>query len=71
MRPFNLFIDDDLLLLVKTLIHIEGMGRQIYPDLDFWGIASPFLQGWFKDKYSVKGLLSILYQKTYTYIYDC
>ena len=69
MRPFNLFIDDDLLLLVKTLIHIEGMGRQIYPDLDFWGIASPFLQDWFKDKYSVKGLVKYLVSKKHILTY--
>ena len=69
MRSFNLFIDDDLLLLVKTLIHIEGMGRQIYPDLDFWGIASPFLQGWFKDKYSVKGLVKYLVSKKHILTY--
>ena len=36
MKPYDLFLDYDLLLLVKTLIHIEGMGRQIYPELDFW-----------------------------------
>ena len=69
MRPFNLFIDDDLLLLVKTLIHIEGMGRQIYPELDFWGIASPFLQDWFKDKYSVKGLVKYLVSKKHILTY--
>ena len=42
MRKFDLYLDNDLMLLVKTLIHIEGMGRQIYPDLDFWHVATPF-----------------------------
>ena len=44
MKPYDLFLDYDLLLLVKTLIHIEGMGRQIYPELDFWAVADPFLK---------------------------
>jgi len=69
MRPFNLYIDDDLLLLVKTLVHIEGMGRQIYPELDFWGIASPFLQNWFKEKYSVQGLVKYLVSKKHILTY--
>ena len=67
MRPFNLFIDDDSIAL-KTLIHIEGMGRQIYPDLDF-GELSPFLQDWFKEKYSVKGLVKYLVSKKHILTY--
>ena len=69
MKPFNLYLDNDLLLLVKTLIHIEGMGRQIYPDLDFWGIASPFLNNWFKERYSVKGLIKYLVSKKHILTY--
>ncbi len=41
-----------LVLLQKTLIHIEGMGRQIYPDLDFWGIAEPYLDNWLAEQVS-------------------
>ena len=38
-REYGLSIQPSLVLLQKTLIHIEGMGRQIYPALDFWGLA--------------------------------
>ena len=69
MRPFNLYLDNDLLLLIKTLVHIEGMGRQIYPELDFWSVANPFLKTWFKDKYSVKGLVKYLVSKKHILTY--
>jgi len=45
-RKYGLSIQPSLILLQKTLIHIEGMGRQIYPELDFWGIAEPYLDRW-------------------------
>ena len=69
MKPFNLYLDLDLLLLVKTLVHIEGMGRQIYPDLDFWMVAKPFLEDWFKYKYSAKGLVKYLVSKKHILTY--
>ncbi len=40
-RQFGLSVQPSLILLQKTLIHIEGMGREIYKDLDFWGLAEP------------------------------
>jgi ubiquinone biosynthesis protein len=43
-------------LLQKTLLNIEGMGRQLYPDLDLWATAKPLLETWMKDRVSVKGL---------------
>ena len=49
-RSFGLSLQPSLVLLQKTLIHIEGMGRQIYPKLDFWGIAEPYLDNWLKDQ---------------------
>ena len=51
-RPYGLSLQPSLVLLQKTLIHIEGMGRQIYPELDFWGIAEPYLDNWLKEKFS-------------------
>tara|TARA_Y100001954_G_scaffold17938_1_gene16569 strand:- start:416 stop:1807 length:1392 start_codon:yes stop_codon:yes gene_type:complete len=69
MKQFDLFLDNDLILLVKTLIHIEGMGRQIYPDLDFWSVAGPFIKKWLKDKYSVKGLIKYLVSKKHILTY--
>jgi ubiquinone biosynthesis protein len=51
-RSFGLSIQPSLVLLQKTLIHIEGMGRQIYPELDFWGIAEPYLDKWLAEQFS-------------------
>src|SRR6056300_1031559 len=51
-RPFGLSLQPSLVLLQKTLIHIEGMGRQIYPQLDFWGIAEPYLDRWLAEQFS-------------------
>ena len=51
-RRFGLSLQPSLVLLQKTLIHIEGMGRQIYPDLDFWGIAEPYLDQWLIEQFN-------------------
>ena len=51
-RQYGLSLQTSLVLLQKTLIHIEGMGRQIYPDLDFWGIAEPYLDNWLREQFS-------------------
>jgi len=69
MKPFDLYLDQDLLLLVKTLVHIEGMGRQIYPELDFWSISKPFIDDWIRKKYSVKGLIRYLVSKKHILTY--
>ena len=45
-------LQTSLVLLQKTLIHIEGMGRQIYPELDFWGIAEPYLDNWLAEQFN-------------------
>ena len=55
-RRFNLSLPTSLLLLNKTLINIEGLGRQIYPDLDLWTTAKPFIQSWVAKKYSPKAM---------------
>ena len=51
-RQYGLSLQTSLVLLQKTLIHIEGMGRQIYPKLDFWGIAEPYLDDWLTEQFS-------------------
>ena len=51
-RRYGLSLQTSLVLLQKTLIHIEGMGRQIYPELDFWGIAEPYLDNWLTEQFS-------------------
>ncbi len=45
-RQFNMEVQPQLVLLQKTLLNIEGLGRQIYPDLDLWDTAKPFLERW-------------------------
>lgn len=45
-REFDLQVQPQLVLLQKTLLNIEGLGRQLYPELDLWGIARPFMQRW-------------------------
>ena len=45
-RRFNMEIQPQLILLQKTLLNVEGLGRQLYPDLDLWKTAKPFLERW-------------------------
>ena len=45
------------------------MGRQIYPELDFWSIAQPFINRWINEKYSVKGLIKYLVSKKHILTY--
>ncbi len=51
-RKFNMQVQPQLVLLQKTLLYIEGLGRQLYPELDLWETAQPYLRQWIKDKYS-------------------
>lgn len=53
-RRFNINIQPQLILLQKTLVNIEGLGRQIYPDLDLWATAAPYLEKWLKKQVGVK-----------------
>ena len=45
-RRFDMEIQPQLILLQKTLLNIEGLGRELYPDLDLWTTAKPFLEDW-------------------------
>lgn len=53
---FNMQVQPQLLLLQKTLFNIEGLGRQLYPELDLWITAKPFLERWIKQQLGVKAL---------------
>jgi len=53
-RRFDMEVQPQLVLLQKTLLNIEGLGRQLYPDLDLWQTAKPFLEAWFKERLSPK-----------------
>ena len=47
-RRFNMEVQPQLILLQKTLLNIEGLGRQLYPELDLWDTAKPFLENWMR-----------------------
>ena len=49
-------VQPQLVLLQKTLLNIEGLGRQLYPDLDLWQTAHPYLEQWLKRRFSPKSL---------------
>ncbi|SEL34790.1 ubiquinone biosynthesis regulatory protein kinase UbiB [Halomonas daqiaonensis] len=55
-RRFNMEVQPQLVLLQKTLLNIEGLGRQLYPDLDLWSTAKPFLERWMKERAGIGGL---------------
>lgn len=56
-RRFNVEIQPQLVLLQKTLLNIEGLGRQLDPNLDLWATAKPFLVNWMNEQVGVKALL--------------
>jgi ubiquinone biosynthesis protein len=56
-RQFNMEVQPSLVLLQKTLLNIEGLGRQLYPELDLWATAQPYLEKWLKDRYSPKAIV--------------
>ena len=49
-RRFNMQIQPQLLLLQKTLLNVEGLGRDLYPDLDVWHTATPILREWMRER---------------------
>jgi ubiquinone biosynthesis protein len=51
-RRFDMRIQPQLLLLQKTMLQIEGLGRQLYPQLDLWKTAQPILQEWAAERFS-------------------
>jgi len=57
-RRFNMEVQPQLVLLQKTLLYIEGLGRQLYPQLDLWQTAKPFLEQWVKEQMGVKAVFT-------------
>ncbi|GAB4255422.1 MAG: ubiquinone biosynthesis regulatory protein kinase UbiB [Methylomicrobium sp.] len=53
-RRFDMHVQPQLVLLQKTLLNIEGLGRQLYPELDLWQTAKPFLEKWFHERLGPK-----------------
>ena len=56
-RRFNIEIQPQLVLLQKTLLNIEGLGRDLDPDLDLWSTAKPYLERWMSEQVGWRGLL--------------
>lgn len=56
-RQFNMEVQPQLILLQKTLLYVEGLGRQLYPDLDLWKTAKPFLERWMKEQFGWRAIL--------------
>ena len=56
-RRFNMEVQPSLVLLQKTLLNIEGLGRQLYPELNLWDTAQPYLERWIQDRYSPQAVL--------------
>ena len=54
---FDMTVQPQLLLLQKTLFYIESLGRKLYPDLDLWTTAKPFMTRWMREQKSPRRLL--------------
>jgi ubiquinone biosynthesis protein len=59
-RRFNMEIQPQLILLQKTLFNIEGLGRELYPQLDLWKTAHPVLQRWMDEQVGGRAVLESL-----------
>ena len=62
-RQFKLEVQPQLVLLQKTLLNIEGLGRQLYPNLDVWKTAQPFMEKWIKKHYGISRFVSQIAEK--------
>jgi ubiquinone biosynthesis protein len=70
-RRFNVEVQPQLVLLQKTLLNIEGLGRQLDPDLDLWKTAKPYLERWMNEQVGWRGLFERLKDELpgYTHIF--
>jgi ubiquinone biosynthesis protein len=59
-RQFDMEVQPQLILLEKTLLNIEGLGRELYPDLDLWETAQPILEEWMRDRISGRAIVERL-----------
>jgi ubiquinone biosynthesis protein len=59
-QRFGISVQPQLLLLHKTLLQIEGLGRQLYPDLDLWKTAQPIMKNWMRERVSPLSMLKRL-----------
>lgn len=66
-RRFNVEIQPQLVMLQKTLLNIEGLGRELDPDLDLWQTAKPFLERWMSEQVGWRGVLRMLRREAPTW----
>jgi ubiquinone biosynthesis protein len=57
-QRFDMEVQPQLILLQKTMLNIEGLGRELYPDLDLWVTAKPFIQRWMDQQVGLHSLLN-------------
>ena len=62
-RRFEMKVQPQLILLQKTLLNVEGLGRQLYPELDLWNTAQPVLRTWMRERASPRAVLRSLRQQ--------
>ena len=62
-RRFDMVIQPQLILLQKTLINVEGLGRELYPDLDVWSTAGPVLRAWMRERIGPRAIFHNLRQQ--------
>ncbi|AXH62896.1 ubiquinone biosynthesis regulatory protein kinase UbiB [Providencia huaxiensis] len=62
-RRFNMEVQPQLVLLQKTLLYVEGLGRQLYPQLDLWKTAKPFLEDWVHSQVGIPAITQALKEK--------
>ena len=67
-RRFNVEIQPQLVLLQKTLLNVEGLGRQLDPELDLWNTAKPFLERWMNEQVGWRGLLEHMKNEAPRYV---
>ncbi|MGH8562379.1 MAG: ubiquinone biosynthesis regulatory protein kinase UbiB, partial [Nevskiales bacterium] len=56
-RRFHMEVQPQLVLLQKTILNIEGLGRQLYPDLDLWKTAKPIMEEWMRNRIGPRATL--------------
>lgn len=62
-RRFNMEVQPQLVLLQKTLLYVEGLGRQLYPQLDLWDTAKPFLEDWMSRQVGPQAVINAIKEK--------
>jgi ubiquinone biosynthesis protein len=67
-RRFNVEIQPQLVLLQKTLLNVEGLGRQLDPELDLWNTAKPFLERWMHEQIGWRGFMGRLKNEAPRYV---